>query len=190
MKQMLTLIIAVAISTGSVWACGGGNSGTSSSSKAMNSGGLIPAAYAADMKAEPKNMDIVETAINAGSFNTLVTAVKAADLVETLKGPGPFTVFAPNDAAFGKVPQETLNGLLQDKAGLTSVLTYHVISGNVMAADVMKMNGAKVKTVNGQELTITVKDGKVFVDNAQVIATDIKTSNGVIHVLDSVVMPN
>ena len=137
--------------------------------------------------ADSAKSDIVDTAIAAGSFNTLVTAVKAAELVDTLKGAGPFTVFAPNDAAFAKVPADTLKGLLADKAALAKVLTYHVVPGKVMAADVVKLSSAK--TVQGQELTITVKDGKVYVDGAQVIATDIVTSNGVIHVLESVVMP-
>lgn len=131
--------------------------------------------------------DIVDTAVAAGSFNTLVTAVKAAELVDTLKGVGPFTVFAPNDAAFAKVPADTLNGLLADKAALANVLTYHVVAGKMMAADVVKLSS--VKTVQGQSLKIETKDGKVFVDGAQVISTDIETSNGVIHVIDSVVLP-
>ncbi len=131
--------------------------------------------------------DIVDTAVAAGSFTTLVTAVKAADLVATLKGAGPFTVFAPNDAAFAKVPADTLTGLLADKAALANVLTYHVVAGKVMAADVVKLTSAT--TVQGQSLKIEVKDGKVFVDGAQVISTDIETSNGVIHVIDSVVLP-
>lgn len=131
--------------------------------------------------------DIVDTAVAAGNFSTLVTAVKAAELVDTLKSDGPFTVFAPNDAAFAKIPSADLKALIADKQALTKVLTYHVIAGKVMAADVVKLSTAK--TVQGQELAIEVKDGKVYVDGAQVIATDIMTSNGVIHVLDSVVMP-
>jgi uncharacterized surface protein with fasciclin (FAS1) repeats len=131
--------------------------------------------------------DIVDTAVAAGSFNTLVTAVKAADLVNTLKGPGPFTVFAPNDAAFAKVPAADLNALLQDKAALGKVLTFHVVPGKVMAADVVKLSS--VKTVQGQELRIEVKDGTVLVNGAKVVSTDIETSNGVIHVIDSVVLP-
>lgn len=131
--------------------------------------------------------DIVDTAVSAGSFNTLVTAVKAAELVDTLKGPGPFTVFAPNDAAFAKVPAADLNALLQDKTALSKVLTYHVVPGKVLAADVVKLSSAK--TVQGQELKITVKDGTVFVDGAKVLSTNIQTSNGVIHVIDAVVMP-
>ncbi|KKL03121.1 fasciclin domain-containing protein [Rheinheimera mesophila] len=131
--------------------------------------------------------DIVDTAVAAGSFNTLVTAVKAADLVDTLKGPGPFTVFAPNDAAFAKVPAADLEALLKDKAALGKVLTYHVVAGKVMASDVVKLTSAK--TVQGQDLKIAVKDGVVYVDGAKVISTDIETSNGVIHVIDSVVLP-
>lgn len=131
--------------------------------------------------------DIVDTAVAAGSFNTLVTAVKAADLVDTLKGTGPFTVFAPNDAAFAKIPAADLQALLKDKAALGKVLTYHVVAGKVMAADVVKLTSAK--TVQGQELKIEVKDGVVYVDGAKVISTDIETSNGVIHVIDSVVLP-
>ncbi|GAB2932210.1 fasciclin domain-containing protein [Rheinheimera gaetbuli] len=131
--------------------------------------------------------DIVDTAVAAGNFSTLVTAVQAAELVDTLKSKGPFTVFAPNDAAFAKIPSSDLNALVADKAALTKVLTYHVVAGKVMAADVVKLTSAK--TVQGQDLAIEVKDGKVYVNGAQVIATDIETSNGVIHVLDSVVMP-
>ena len=131
--------------------------------------------------------DIVDTAVAAGDFNTLVTAVKAAGLVETLKGEGPFTVFAPTDAAFAKVPTDTLNALLADKAALANVLTYHVVAGNVMAANVVKLTSAV--TVQGQAVSIAVKDGKVYVDGAQVVATDIKASNGVIHVIDAVILP-
>ncbi len=131
--------------------------------------------------------DIVDTAVAAGDFNTLVTAVKAAGLVETLKGEGPFTVFAPTDAAFAKVPTDTLNALLADKAALANVLTYHVVAGNVMAANVVKLTSAV--TVQGQAVSIAVKDDKVYVDGAQVVATDIKASNGVIHVIDAVILP-
>lgn len=130
--------------------------------------------------------DIVDTAKSAGDFNTLVTAVQAAGLTETLKGPGPFTVFAPTDAAFAKVPKAKLDALLKDKAALTKVLTYHVVPGKVMAADVKP--GA-VKTVEGANLTVTAKGGKVMVDKANVVKTDIAADNGVIHVIDTVVMP-
>jgi uncharacterized surface protein with fasciclin (FAS1) repeats len=135
-------------------------------------------------------MSIVGTAVESGSFTTLVSLLKEADLVTTLEGKGPFTVFAPSDDAFKKVPEDVLNGLSKDKSKLAGVLTYHVIAGSaVMAADVVKMDGQKVKTVNGQELSISVKDGKVMVDNATVITTDIKCTNGVIHVIDSVALP-
>jgi uncharacterized surface protein with fasciclin (FAS1) repeats len=129
--------------------------------------------------------DIVDTAVAAGSFKTLVAAVQAAGLVETLKGPGPFTVFAPTDEAFAKIPKAQLDALLADKAKLTAVLTYHVVPGKVMAADVKP---GKVKTVQGQELTIGTTGG-VTVNNARVTATDVTASNGVIHVIDTVVMP-
>lgn len=130
--------------------------------------------------------DIVDTAVAAGSFNTLVTAVKEAGLVETLKGKGPFTVFAPTDAAFAKIPQDQLNAILADKALLTKILTYHVVPAKVMAADVKP---GKVQTVQGSALTVAVSDGQVMVDNAKVIKTDILTTNGVIHVIDTVVAP-
>ncbi|HEX8604553.1 MAG TPA: fasciclin domain-containing protein [Pseudoduganella sp.] len=130
--------------------------------------------------------DIVDTAKGAGTFNTLVTAIQAAGLTDTLKGPGPFTVFAPTDAAFAKVPKAKLDALLKDKAALTKVLTYHVVPGKVMAADVKP--GA-VKTVEGADLTVTAKGGKVMVDKANVVKTDIAADNGVIHVIDTVVMP-
>lgn len=129
---------------------------------------------------------IVETAIEAGSFKTLVEAVKAAGLVDTLSGKGPFTVFAPTDDAFAKLPKGTIEGLLKDKKKLTSILTYHVVPGKVMAKDVMKLK--KAKTVQGQEVKIDTKDG-VKVDKAKVIKTDIECSNGVIHVIDSVILP-
>jgi uncharacterized surface protein with fasciclin (FAS1) repeats len=129
--------------------------------------------------------DIVDTAVSAGQFNTLVKAVQAAGLVDTLKGPGPFTVFAPTDAAFAKLPAGTLEALLQDKEKLTAVLTYHVVPGKVMAEDVKP---GSVKTVQGQSLKITTADG-VKVDSARVTKTDIVASNGVIHVIDTVVLP-
>ena len=132
--------------------------------------------------------DIVDIAVGAGSFNTLVAAVKAADLVETLKGEGPFTVFAPTDEAFAKIPQADLDALLADKKKLTAVLTYHVVPGKVMAADVVKLDSAT--TVQGESVTILVSDGGVKVDDANVVKTDIVTSNGVIHVIDTVLMPN
>ena len=130
---------------------------------------------------------IVETAVGAGKFNTLVTAVKAADLVETLSGPGPFTVFAPTDDAFAALPAGTVEALLKNKDKLQAVLTYHVVAGKVMASDVVNLKSAK--TVNGQDVTIMVKDGTVMVDNAEVVMTDIECTNGVIHVIDAVILP-
>ena len=129
--------------------------------------------------------DIVDTAVAAGSFKTLATALGAAGLVDTLKGKGPFTVFAPTDEAFAKIPKADLDALLKDKAKLTAVLTYHVVAGKVMAADV---KAGKVKTVQGSDLTVTTASG-VQVNGANVVKTDIVADNGVIHVIDSVVMP-
>ena len=129
--------------------------------------------------------DIVDTAIAAGNFNTLATALKAAGLVETLKGTGPFTVFAPTDAAFAKIPKAQLNALLADKAKLTAVLTYHVVPGKVMSKDV---KAGMVKTVQGSSLTVATMGG-VKVDNANVTAVDIVADNGVIHIIDTVILP-
>ncbi|MDZ4100498.1 MAG: fasciclin domain-containing protein [Hydrogenophaga sp.] len=129
--------------------------------------------------------DIVDTAVAAGSFKTLVTAVQAAGLVDTLKGPGPFTVFAPTDEAFAKIPKATLDALLKDKAALTKVLTYHVVPGKVMAKDV---KAGMVKTVQGSSITVATTGG-VKVDAANVVKTDIAADNGVIHVIDTVIMP-
>lgn len=131
--------------------------------------------------------DIVETAVDADDFNTLVAAVQAAGLVETLQGDGPFTVFAPNDAAFAKIPSATLNGLLEDPEALGAILGLHVVAGKVMAADVVGLSSAE--TITGETLTIEVMGGSVMVNGATVIATDIETSNGVIHVIDTVLIP-
>ncbi len=141
----------------------------------------------ADSKPSMAKADIVGTAIGAGQFNTLAKALTAADLVDTLKGPGPFTVFAPTDEAFAKIPPEKLNALLADKAALAKVLTYHVVSGKVVAADVRT---GPVKTVEGQDLNLNVTSSGVTVNNAKVIKTDIMATNGVIHVIDTVVLPN
>src|SRR5690242_939805 len=140
------------------------------------------AAFAADK-------DIVDTAVAAGQFNTLAAALKAAGLVDTLKGAGPFTVFAPTDAAFAKLPKGTVEELLkpENKAKLTAILTYHVVPGKVMAADVVKVSDAK--TVQGGSVKVHAAGGKVTVDNATVVKTDIAASNGVIHVIDTVLMP-
>ena len=146
---------------------------------------LIASVLAFGISLSVQAKDIVDTAVAAGSFKTLATALGAAGLVDTLKGKGPFTVFAPNDAAFAKIPKADLDALLKDKAKLTAVLTYHVVPGKVMAADV---KAGKVKTVQGSELTITTSNG-VMVNNAKVIKTDIVADNGVIHVIDTVLMP-
>jgi uncharacterized surface protein with fasciclin (FAS1) repeats len=137
-----------------------------------------------------QSKDIVETAAGAGSFTTLAKALTAADLVSTLKGPGPFTVFAPTDAAFAKLPAGTLENLLkpENKAKLRRVLTYHVVPGKVMAADVVKVSSAKA--VSGDVLPIKVNGGAVSVDQANVVKTDIAASNGVIHVIDTVLVPS
>ena len=133
--------------------------------------------------------DIVDTAVAAGSFSTLAKALTAADLVDTLKGPGPFTVFAPTDAAFANLPPGTLDNLLkpENKAMLRRVLTYHVVPGKVMAADAVKMTSAKA--VSGDMLTIHATGDTVMVDKARVVKTDIVASNGVIHVVDAVLLP-
>jgi len=155
--------------------------------------GLFPlsTAFAGEKCAAAKctAKDIVDTAVSAGSFKTLAAALKAADLIDTLKGDGPFTVFAPTDAAFAKLPEGTVADLLkpENKAKLVAVLTYHVVPGKVMAADVVKLTTAK--TVQGGEVTIKVDGDKVMVDGANVVKTDISCKNGVIHVIDAVILP-
>jgi len=133
--------------------------------------------------------DIVDTAVAAGNFKTLAAALDAAGLVETLKGKGPFTVFAPTDEAFAKLPEGTVKSLLkpENKQKLTSILTYHVVAGNVKAADVIKLSSAK--TLNGQSVTIKVVGGKVLINGATVVKADIAATNGTIHVIDTVLMP-
>lgn len=138
------------------------------------------------LSAAASEKDIVDTAVAAGNFKTLVTAVQAAGLVDTLKGKGPFTVFAPTDEAFAKIPKADLDALLKDKAKLSAVLTYHVVSGQVLAKDV---KAGEVATVQGSTLSITT-DGGVKVDGAKVVGTDVMASNGVIHVVDTVLLPN
>jgi uncharacterized surface protein with fasciclin (FAS1) repeats len=150
---------------------------------AVLAGAALQSAKAADQAEK----DIVDTAAGADQFKTLVAAIKAAELVETLKGSGPFTVFAPTNEAFAKIPKDKLEALLKDKKALTSVLTYHVVEGKVMAADVVKLDSAR--TVQGKSLAIVAKDGKVTINGANVIKTDIACKNGVIHVIDAVLMP-
>ncbi len=140
--------------------------------------------------AQAQDKDIVETAVAAGTFKTLATALTEAGLIETLKGPGPFTVFAPTDEAFAKLPAGTLDALLKDKAKLKEVLLYHVVAGKVMAADVVKLNGKGAKTVQGAEAKVSVMDGTVMLNGtSHVVKTDIAAKNGVIHVIDAVILP-
>lgn len=173
-------------------ACSTGTAATPMAPSTMAPAMSSPAAPTSAMKA---SADIVDTAVAAGNFKTLATALTAAGLVDTLKGPGPFTVFAPTDAAFAKLPAGTLDTLLKEPKGkLAEILKYHVISGKVMAADVVKLNGQKVKTVQGAEITVQVAGGMVVLVDAtgqkvNVVTTDIAASNGVIHVIDAVLLP-
>jgi uncharacterized surface protein with fasciclin (FAS1) repeats len=134
-------------------------------------------------------MNIVETAVNHGSFKTLAAAVTAAQLVETLSGKGPFTVFAPLDDAFAALPAGTVDSLIQpeNKAKLQGILTYHVVAGKVLSTDLT--DGMKAKTVNGAEITVHLKDGKVFINDAEVVVADVQTDNGVVHAINKVLMP-
>jgi uncharacterized surface protein with fasciclin (FAS1) repeats len=131
--------------------------------------------------------DIVDTAVGAGSFNTLVAAVKAAGLVDTLKSPGPFTVFAPTDEAFAKLPAGTVDSLLKDIPQLTKILTYHVVSGKVLSSDVVKLD--KATTVEGSDVKIDASNGGVKVNDSTVVTPDVEADNGVIHIIDSVLLP-
>lgn len=150
----------------------------------------MSAIAAGDYGMKKKQADIVDTAVAAGQFNTLAAALEAADLVGTLKGEGPFTVFAPTDDAFAKLPEGTVENLLkpENRDQLVAVLTYHVVPGKVMAADVVNLSEAK--TVNGSDIAISVKGDSVRIDDATVVATDVAASNGVIHIIDSVILPN
>ena len=151
---------------------------------------VIPAAACNETLAvEMEERDIVQVAIDAGSFTTLVAAVQAAELVETLQGEGPFTVFAPTDAAFDALPDGTVEGLLDDPDALRAVLTYHVVPGRITAADLVNAGGAMPTTVNGQTLNIEVSNGVVRVNGATVVTADVMAKNGVIHVVDSVLIP-
>ena len=156
----------------------------------MNIRFALAAALAAGIVSAPVHAaskpDVVDTAVAAGSFKTLAAALQAAGLVDTLKGPGPFTVFAPTDEAFAKLPAGTVDALLKDKARLTEVLTYHVVPGRVMASDVMKLKSAK--TVQGGSVAIRTGKG-VMIDGATVVKADVEAGNGVIHVIDTVLMP-
>ena len=172
-----------------VASAGSCSSGNTAATNTGNSTEIVLASNAGGAKEAAATKNIVETAVAAGTFETLVAAVKAAGLVETLSGPGPFTVFAPTDEAFAKLPKGTVASLLEpaNKQKLVDILTYHVVPGKVMAADVVKLESAK--TAQGQSLGIKVADGVVSVDGAKVVKTDITTSNGVIHVIDAVILP-
>jgi uncharacterized surface protein with fasciclin (FAS1) repeats len=146
-------------------------------------------AMATPVVSQAQDKDIVETAVAAGSFKTLAKLLCDAGLVETLKGPGPFTVFAPTDEAFAKVPAATLEALGKDKAKLKSVLLYHVVAGKVMAADALKLAGKGAKTVEGSEAKISVMGQQPMINNAHIVKTDIVAKNGVIHVIDAVILP-
>ncbi len=171
-------------------ACSTGTTPTSSAP--MTPAATTPAATTPAMS---DSKDIVDTAVAAGEFTTLAAAVTAAGLVDTLKGPGPFTVFAPTDDAFDKLPEGTVEELLKDPTGdLAEILKYHVVAGEVMAADVVKLDGQKVKTVQGAELTVEVDGDTVSLtdvagNSVNVVTTDVDASNGVIHVIDGVLLP-
>jgi len=181
----LISVMAVAAVPLVIAACGSSNS-SASSSPSMSTAASPAMSPTASPAMESK--DIVDTAVAAGQFKTLATAVKAAGLVDALKGPGPFTVFAPTDAAFAKLPAGTLATLLKSPKGeLTRILTYHVVPGKVMAADIT--NGMTAKTLEGATLKFTIKNGKVYVNGVQVTTADVPASNGVIHVIDGVLIP-
>ncbi len=157
---------------------------------ALGFGVSVSAAAAGGSTAATAEADIVDTAVAAGQFNTLAAALEAADLISTLKGAGPFTVFAPTDEAFSKLPQGTVETLLkpENRDQLIAVLTYHVVPGKVMSGDVVSLSAAT--TVQGSDIAIAVVDGSVRIDDATIIAADVPASNGVIHVIDSVILPN
>ncbi len=191
MRRILPVaaVLALALTTA---ACGSDDADTAATSSAPMTTSAAPSPSATESMA---TADIVDTAVAAGNFTTLAAALEAAGLVDTLKGPGPFTVFAPTDDAFAKLPAGTVDTLLKDPKGdLTQILTYHVVPGKVMAADVVKLDGQKVKTVQGGEITIGVDGDKVTLTDAagntvNVTMTDVEASNGVIHVIDGVLMP-
>jgi len=177
-------LLVTGLMVASVAMAGGTCGSESKASKVETNGGII---QTASMTTTTATADIIDTAVAAGSFKTLATALQAAGLIDALKGPGPFTVFAPTDEAFAKIPAADLNALLADKEALTKVLTYHVVSGTVLAADVVKLTQAT--TLEGSTLKIKVNPQGVRVDKANVIRTDVIASNGVIHVIDTVLMP-
>jgi uncharacterized surface protein with fasciclin (FAS1) repeats len=180
-KKIFTMLAVATFTALSFTACNGTETKTEeTTAEAVKEEVMAPPAAA---------KDVVGIAIGSPDHTTLVAAVTAAGLVETLKGTGPFTIFAPTNAAFTALPAGTVDGLLkpESKAALTNILTYHVVSGNVKAADLT--DGQKVKTLQGEELTVSVKDGKVTINGANVTAADLTGSNGVVHVIDAVLMP-
>lgn len=189
-----TLSAAAALSLALALTACGSDDGTDTATPAASSTSAAPTPSPSPSQSAAAT-DIVDTAVAAGGFTTLATALEAAGLVETLKGAGPFTVFAPTDDAFAKLPAGTVDTLLEDPKGdLTAILTYHVVPGKVLAADVATLDGQKVKTVQGAELTVGVEGDKVTLTDAaggtvNVTQTDIEASNGVIHVIDGVLMP-
>jgi uncharacterized surface protein with fasciclin (FAS1) repeats len=188
MKNNPVLMAAVVLVTGltaASMAAAGGSCGSESKATNVNAHGAV--IQTVGTTTTSATADIVDTAVAAGSFKTLAAALQAAGLVDALKGEGPFTVFAPTDEAFAKLPAADLNALLADKAALTKVLTYHVVSGTVLAADVVKLN--KATTLEGSTVNIKANKQGVRVNKANVIATDILASNGVIHVIDEVLLP-
>lgn len=162
-KSLLVIMLSLVLVSSSIYASGDDKSTTST------------------------QKDIVTTAVDAGSFKTLAAALQAANLVETLKGEGPYTVFAPTDEAFAKLPEGTVEALLNDKEALTQILLYHVVSGKVTSGEVVKLESAK--TVEGQEVMIKVSEGSVYINNSKVTSADVMASNGVIHVIDTVLIP-
>lgn len=183
-KNLLKLMVSVVLGSATFFSCTEAKTATTSTPEVAKAESTAPAASTAQ-----GSKDIIDVAVGSPDHTTLVAAVTAAGLVETLQGAGPFTVFAPTNAAFAALPAGTVDGLLkpESKAALTSVLTYHVVSGAVKAADLK--DGQKVKTLQGEELTVTIKDGKVKINDANVSAADLSGTNGVIHVIDAVLMP-
>ena len=179
-KNILNMLVAVAISSATLVACN--NEETKKTETPAE-------AVKEEATVAPAATDVIDIAIASADHTTLVTAVKAAGLVETLKGAGPVTIFAPTNAAFAALPAGTVDGLLkpESKASLTNILTYHVVAGAVKAADLK--DGQKVKTLQGEELIVSIKDGKVMINGANVTAADLTGTNGVIHVIDAVLMP-
>jgi uncharacterized surface protein with fasciclin (FAS1) repeats len=182
-RNIFSLLAAVVISSATLISCGGAEEKKPEATPTVKEETPPPPPPAEAPK------DVVDIAIGSADHSTLVAAVKAAGLVETLKGPGPFTIFAPTNAAFAALPAGTVDGLLkpEKKADLTGVLTYHVVSGSVKAADLK--DGQKVKTLQGGELTVAIKEGKVMINGANVTTADLAGSNGVIHVIDAVLLP-